>query len=123
MVVENPSWGAPRIHGELRMLGFDVSERTISRWMRRAPRTSFGSPWQNGVAERWVASCRRDLLDHIIAVNERHLKRLLSEYIHYYHDDRTHLGLGKGTPNYRIRSMTWGRVLAHERLGGFASSL
>ena len=38
MVVENPTWGAPRIHGELRMLGFDLSERTISRWMKRAPR-------------------------------------------------------------------------------------
>ena len=37
MVVENPTWGAPRIHGELRMLGFDLSERTISRWMKRAP--------------------------------------------------------------------------------------
>jgi len=38
MVAENPTWGAPRIHGELLMLGFDVSERTISRWMRRSPR-------------------------------------------------------------------------------------
>jgi hypothetical protein len=37
MVAENPSWGAPRIHGELLMLGFDISERTISRWMKRAP--------------------------------------------------------------------------------------
>src|ERR1700746_162131 len=182
MVVENPTWGAPRIHGELLMLGFDVSERTVSRWMKRAPRdpelarrwqafvrnhrevitamdfftvptvtfqllycffiisherrqivhvnvtrhptstwiaqqlreafpyesapsfllfdhdqkyglevpaalrslqimavqTSIQSPWQNGVAERWVGSCRRDLLDHIIDLNERHLKRLLA---------------------------------------------
>src|SRR6266550_3348666 len=38
MVTENPTWGAPRIHGELLMLGFAVSERTISRWMKRAPR-------------------------------------------------------------------------------------
>jgi putative transposase len=38
LVAENPTWGAPRIHGELLMLGFDVSERTISRWMKRAPR-------------------------------------------------------------------------------------
>src|SRR6267143_6436155 len=38
MVVESPTWGAPRIHGELRMLGFGVSERTIARWMKRAPR-------------------------------------------------------------------------------------
>jgi len=38
MVAENPTWGAPRIHGELQMLGFEVSERTVSRWIRRAPR-------------------------------------------------------------------------------------
>ena len=36
MVGENPSWGAPRIHGELLMLGLDISERTVSRWMKRA---------------------------------------------------------------------------------------
>jgi len=41
-------------------------------------RTAFRSPWQNGVAERWVGSCRRDLLDHVIILNERHLKRLMS---------------------------------------------
>ena len=35
---ENSAWGAPRVHGELLILGFDVSERTISRWMRKAPR-------------------------------------------------------------------------------------
>ncbi len=81
-------------------------------------RTSFESPWQNGVAERWVGSCRRDVLDHIIAVDERHLKRLLSQYIRYYHEDRTHLGLGKGTSDRRNHSIASGRVLSHVRLGG-----
>ena len=81
-------------------------------------RTSFESPWQNGVAERWTGSCRRDLLDHVIAVDERHLKRLLSEYIRYYHEDRTHLGMGKGTPDGRTRTLASGRVLSHVRLGG-----
>jgi len=38
MVAENPTLGAPRVHGGLLMLGFDVSERTVSRWMKRAPR-------------------------------------------------------------------------------------
>jgi len=222
MVAENPTWGAPRIHGEFLMLGFDLSERTISRWMKRAPRdpepaqrwlaflrnhreaiaamdffaaptitfgvlygffvishdrrrilhfnvtkhptsswivqqlretfpfesasrflifdrdakyglevpvavlslkmspvrTSFECPWQNGVAERWVESCRRDLLDHVIAVNERHLKRLLSEYVRYYHDDRTHLGLSKETPGGRVRVAAQGHVVSHARLGG-----
>jgi hypothetical protein len=58
------------------------------------------------------------LLDHVIAVNERHLKRLLSDYVRYYHEDRTHLGLGKGTPNCRTPSRNSGRVLSQERLGG-----
>jgi transposase InsO family protein len=224
MVAENPTWGAPRIHGELLMLGFDVSERTVSRWMKRAPsspepakrwlsflrnhreviaamdfftvptvtfkllycffiishdrrqillcnvtqhptsgwigqqlreafpyeashkhlihdrdakfgsevfasvksvgldsvRTSFRSPWQNGVAERWVGSCRRDLLDHVIALNERHLKRLLSEYVLYYHEDRTHLGLGKDTPGRRAgqQRRSGSKILTRSRLGG-----
>jgi len=222
MVAENSTWGAPRIHGELLMLGFDFSERTISRWMKQVPRdterakrwlaflrnhreaiaamdfftiptvtfrvlycffvlshdrrrilhfnvtkhptslwivqqlreafpfestprfliferdgkygveipvavralkmnpvrTSFESPWQNGLAERWVESCRRDLLDHVIAVTERHLMRLLSDYVRYYHEDRTHLGLNKETPEERVRSICRGRVLSLPRLGG-----
>jgi putative transposase len=61
-------------------------------------RTNFRSPWQKGVAERWVGNCRRDLLDHVIVVNERHLKRLLNEYLSYYHEDRTHLAWDKQTP-------------------------
>ena len=80
--------------------------------------TSVGCPWQNGVAERWVGSCRRDLLDHGIPWNEGHLKRLLSEYIFYYHDDRTHLGLGKGTPAGRTAVLPAGRVIALPRVGG-----
>jgi putative transposase len=222
MVAENPTWGAPHIHGELLMLGFEVSETSISRWMKRAPRrpepakrwlaflrnhreaiaamdfftvptltfgalycffiishdrrrilhfnitrhptsswiaqqlreafpfdavpkflvfdhdakyglevprlicsmnitpvrTSIGCPWQNGVAERWIGSCRRELLDHVIILNERHLRRLLSDFISYYHADRTHLGLGKHTPGRRSRSLPHGRVIARQRLGG-----
>jgi putative transposase len=84
----------------------------------RILKSPFQAPQANGVAERWVESCRRDLLDHIIAVNERHLKRLLSEYVRYYHDDRTHLGLAKGTPDSRMRCAARGGILSHERLGG-----
>jgi len=225
MVAENPTWGAPRIHGELKMLGFDISERSVLRWMRKAPRnpeparrwaaflsnhreaiaamdflavptltfgllhcffvishnrrrilhfgvtkhptsawvsqqlrnafpyesapkylifdrganfnqevvdtmknlgitpkrTSFRSPWQNGIAERWVGNCRRDLLDHVIALNEAHLRRLLTEYVSYYHDDRTHLGLEKQTPAGRMTATDSDescRVLSMPRLGG-----
>jgi hypothetical protein len=46
MVAENPTWGAPRIHGELLKLGFHLSERSVSRWMRRAPRDADPvKPW------------------------------------------------------------------------------
>jgi putative transposase len=48
MVAENGTWGAPRIHGELKILGFDISERTVLRWMRRAPR-------EPEPAKRWTA--------------------------------------------------------------------
>jgi hypothetical protein len=51
MVAENPTWGAPRIHGELFMLGFEVSEVTVSRWMRRAPRNP-------APARRWLTFLR-----------------------------------------------------------------
>jgi Integrase core domain len=44
------------------------------------------SPWQNGIGERWIGSCRRDLLDHVMVLNEPHLKRLLAEYVRYYND-------------------------------------
>jgi transposase InsO family protein len=225
MVAENPTWGAPRIHGELKMFGFDVAERTVLRWMRKAPRspdparrwapflsnhreviaamdfftvptltfgvlycffvithdrrrivhfnvtkhpasawviqqlreafpydaapqylifdrssnfnaevvetvknfgiqpkrTSFQSPCQNGVAERFVGSCRRDLLDHVIVLNERHLKRLMNDYIRYYHEDRTHLGLEKQTPAQRKAEKNTSvatKVISMPRLGG-----
>jgi transposase InsO family protein len=62
----------------------------------QSKRTSFKSPWQNGVAERFVGNCRRDLLDHVIVLNERHLRRLMTEYAAYYLDDRTHLAPSKG---------------------------
>ena len=48
MVNENRTWGAQRIHGELKMLGFDVSERTVLRWMRKEPRNP--EPTKNWVA-------------------------------------------------------------------------
>jgi putative transposase len=111
----------PRWRGPLIL----VTPRTVVRWHRagfrlywkwlsrakpqggRKPvtnRTAFRSPWQNGVAERWVGSVRRELLDHGIVINQRHLRRLLKEYIRYYHEDRTHLGLGKDTPAGRVRT-------------------
>jgi transposase InsO family protein len=94
---------------------------TVESFGIKPTRTAYRSPWQNGVAERWVGSVRRELLDHVIVMSERHLRRLLREYIAYYHDDRTHLGLDKQTPaqrqpqQQRIHPVT---VLALPRLGG-----
>ena len=44
-------------------------------------RTAYRSPWQNGIAERWVGSVRRELLNHVLVLNRRHLRRLLNEYV------------------------------------------
>ena len=64
MVVENSTWGAPRIHGELLMLGFDVSERTVSRWMKRAPSRSSGAS-----ARRWLTPFLRNHREAIAAMD------------------------------------------------------
>jgi len=68
---------------------------TVMSFGIQPKQTSFRSPWQNGIAERFVGSCRRELLDHVIILNERHLKRLMNDYVRYYHEDRKHLGLAK----------------------------
>jgi transposase InsO family protein len=99
----------------------DSVVETIRSFGIKPNQTSVQSPWQNGVAERFVGSCRRDLLDHVIVLNERHCKRLMAEYVRYYHDDRTHLGLDKQTPAGRERAKdtsTSCRVIAIPRVGG-----
>jgi putative transposase len=224
MAEENPTWGAPRIHGELLKLGCDVSERTVSRYLggnnrtgdagqrwrvfldnhreaiaeldfltvttanfrilyclfvishsRReilhcnathhptgewivqqlreafpdtsetkylifdrdakfgaaipdfakassmeVVRTSYRSPWQNGVAERWIRSFRNELLDHVIIFNEAHLKRLTKDYLRYYHEDRTHDGLAKDAPAKRAMQVrkAGDTLVSLPRIGG-----
>ena len=74
-----------------------------------------------GLAERWIASCRREILDHVIALNEEQLSRILREYIRYYHDDRLHDSLEKDPPKGRIDEPRPGvnaKVLSMARLGG-----
>jgi hypothetical protein len=73
------------------------------------------------VAQRWVGSARRELLDHIIPLNESHFRRLGRDYLTYYHQDRTHIGLDKNTPAERAverRSRLQTRILSTSRLGG-----
>lgn len=84
-------------------------------------RTSVQAPWQNGIAERWVGSCRRETLDHVIALNEQHLRRLIRDYVDYHHEDRVHDSLEKDTPNKRPveqKPSANATVISCPRLGG-----
>src|SRR5712692_7223166 len=221
MSFANPLWGAPRIHGELLKLGFDISQRSVARLMPRRPKlpsqtwrtflqnhvadlvsvdffvvptatfrvlyvfvvllhhrrkvvhfnvtdsptaawtaqqiveafpddsarrylvrdrdSIYGgefrrrvagiglvellpaprSPWQNPCAERMIGTIRRELLDHVIILNEGHLRRRLRSYLRYYHGSRTHLALGKDAPEPRaVEPPEHGRVVALPQVGG-----
>ena len=75
------------------------------------------SPWQNGCVERLIGSIRRDCLDHIIVVGERHLRRILSEYASYDNEARTHLALEKDAPVGR-KATPSGTIRTTPFLGG-----
>ncbi len=84
-------------------------------------RTSVQAPWQNGIPERWIGSCRREILDHVIALNEQHLRRLIRDYVNYHHPDRIHHALDKDTPNCRPveqKPSPEATVISSPRLGG-----
>src|SRR5467141_1474168 len=221
MAAANPMWGALRIHGELLRLGFDVSERTVSRLIpKRRPLPSqtwrtflanhvrdlvsldfftvptarlrvlfvlvvlahyrrrvvhfnvtehptahwtaqqivdafpddsapsyllrdrdqvYGqqfrhrvkgmgidevltaphSPWQNPFAERLIGSVRRECLNHVLVLGERHLRRILARYFSYYHRARTHLALDKDAPDVRpVELPEAGRIVEILEVGG-----
>jgi transposase InsO family protein len=224
MANENPTWGAPRIHGELLALGIEIDETTVSNYLKRfrpgkppsqtwrtflenhmhntfaidfftVPTATFRvlyvfiillhenrkivhfnvtanpnaewtaqqiveacpwdsapkyllrdrdgiygkvfqnrvrgmgieeikiaakSPWQNPYCERVIGSIRKDCVNHLVVLNEDHLKCRLSEYFKYYHKDRTHLGLDKDSPSGRPvqEKLEAGRVIALPRVGG-----
>jgi putative transposase len=63
--------------------------------------TAYRAPWQNGYCERLIGSIRSECLDHVIIFNESHLRGILQEYIRYYNAQRTHLGIGKDSPEPR----------------------
>jgi transposase InsO family protein len=220
MARDNPSWGAPRIHGELKKLGLVVSEPTVSKYMKQikppsqgwttflknharemvsidyftvptalmktlnvllvlshdrrkilgyevteaatgawaadrviealdfegAPRlllrdqdkkfgeefnagleeagirqvlSAYRCPWQNGYVERAIGTIRRECLDHVIVFNARHLKNVLDEYVAYYNESRTHLGIEKDCPVPRpVEKPDAGEIVALPVLGG-----
>ncbi len=77
------------------------------------------SPWQNPYAERVIGSIRRECVDHMVVLGERHLKRVLTSYIEYYNRTRTHLSLAKDAPECRsVSSPEQGRVAELEHVGG-----
>ncbi len=77
------------------------------------------SPWRNPFVDRVIGSIRRDCLDHVIVLNERHLRQILCSYLAYYHGSRTHLALGKDTPDGRpVQSADGGKVVAFPQVGG-----
>ena len=114
MMAENPSWGAPRIHGELLMLGFDVSERTISRWMKRASRDPDPS-------KRWLTFLRNHR-EAIAAMDFFTVPTVTFSVLYCFfvisHDRRRILHCNVTRPGGRTRSLPFGQIWSQPRLGG-----
>ena len=84
-------------------------------------RTARFSPWQNPVAERWIGSIRREMLDHVIVLGEQHLRRLGRSYVAYYNEDRCHSTLDGDAPKGRAvqpRPSEDAKVIALPRANG-----
>jgi transposase InsO family protein len=100
------------IYGDVfvrRVKGLGIREILI------APR----APWQNPFAERVIGSIRRECLDHVIVLNERHLRRLLRSYLAYYNVTRPHESLHNDSPHRReVQAPTAGRIVAIPKVGG-----
>ena len=92
-----------------RIKGMGIEEVPI------APR----SPWQNPFCERLVGSIRRDCLEHVIVLNEDHLRRILRSYFQYYHDSRAPLSLERNSPVPReVEPASRGKVISIPQVGG-----
>jgi len=99
-----------------RAYGDTFVRRLRSMGIRDRP-TSPRSPWQNGYAERLIGSIRRECVDHIVILSERHLRHVLLSYMNYYNEMRTHLSLSKDAPVPRAIG-TVGHILCRPVLGG-----
>jgi len=73
--------------------------------------------WQNGIAERFIGTLRRECLDHMLIFGEPHLRRTISAYAAYYNQTRTHLALQKDAPLQRP-AQRFGQIAAVPVLGG-----
>ena len=92
---------------------FTASNTQIIRTPVRAPRA-------NAVAERFVGSIRRELLDRILIIDQRHAATALAEYVHHYNDHRPHRSLGQAAPLRPLphRTTEINNVRRRDRLGG-----
>ena len=101
-----------RIYGEYfqtRVKHMGIEEVVI------APR----SPWQTPYVERFIGSIRRECLDHVIILNEDHLRRISDSYLAYYHEVRTHLSLDRNAPQPReVEPPSHGKIVAIPHVGG-----
>jgi len=120
-VVEAFPWDqAPRylLRDRDGVYGTDFRRRVKNMGIREviiAPR----SPWQNPFAERIIGSIRRECLDHVIVLNERHLKRILNGYFDYYHRWRTHLSLDMDCPESRpVQLAEAGQIVEFPEVNG-----
>jgi transposase InsO family protein len=92
---------------------------TIAGMNTQTLRTAPRSPWQNAYAERVIGSIRRECLDHVVVVNAAGLHRLLTAYIAYYMESRTHLALAKDPPISRpVTPASVGRIVVTPHVGG-----
>ena len=109
---------APRyvVRDRDRAYGSEFTRRIRAMGIRDRP-ISARSPWQNGYAERLIGSIRRECLDHVVVLGERHLRNLLRSYQQYYNECRTHLSLDKDAPLARAVT-THGRIMVSPVLGG-----
>jgi transposase InsO family protein len=99
-----------------RAYGEAFTRRIRAMGIRDRP-TSPRSPWQNAHTERLIGSIRRECLDHIVVLGDRHLRHILLSYLDYYNAVRTHLSLGKDAPIPRAVQAV-GRIVPRPTLGG-----
>src|SRR5260221_6598042 len=64
----------------------------------RVVRSAIQAPRMNSIMERWIGSCRRELLDRTLIWNQRHLMTVLREYEDFYHTHRPHRTLNRAAP-------------------------
>jgi len=80
--------------------------------------TPIRAPNANSYVERWIRSVRQECFDHILIINEAHLRGVLNEYLAYYNARRPHQGLEQQSPILRPEPETTGKVERHQVLGG-----